>query len=300
MSRTLIWDGDDYRRNKVSYDALGALRGFVPLSLGAIAILMLVHSFASWPVSVSLLGAAISIRKLAAKYNWNLVVRRKLNDCYYESMRQALVTKYPHGIVYILQNVLETLEFFNITALPWQDKFFTVQYGWPNQTLLQEAVDAANYLAEKWPELAPPEKTTSMATIRTMIKPEVMYLRGHMRVADVNNPEVQYYGASVRLNQIMYFRNLYIYSFTEQDYSEVISSRPQAPLSQSPAYKPISGRMTNPANRPTRVMSLDEYISDNRSLRYLDKEQQIKKYNEYLAAKDLAPYQDSQETDDVW
>ena len=260
MSRTLVWDGESYRRNKGSYQARGLIRVIAPLSLTALALAALLG--ASWLASATLLAAAAIVWILTANNNWDLALRRKLNESYYESMRQAIVTKYPHGITYILENVLETLKAFNITALPWQHKFYDVQYGWPNQTLLQEAIDAANYLAEKWPNLDPAEKTMAMTTIRNMIKSEVIYLRGRMEVADTRCPVVQYFGVDTKLKEEMYCRNLYIFSYTQEDHNSALMSRKSSPMPGSiyPGNRLIAGSC-NISN--IEVLSLSEFTSSH-------------------------------------
>jgi hypothetical protein len=215
-------------------------------------------------------------------------------------MRQALVTQYPHGISYILHNVLETLRFFRITALPWQDKFFSIQYGWPNQTLLQEAIDAANYLSNKWSDLDPVEKTMAMSTIRNMIKSEVIFLRGHMYVADARSPNVQYNGVHINLEECMFYRNLYIYSYTSDVYSQMCPSIESLPAPTRQTPKPSVLDHPSPPHGSKAAFSLDEFLSVNKSLRYLDREQQVKKYEEYLVSLATGLVHHRDDPDDVW
>lgn len=271
------------------------------MACGGMAALLFISSPTyNWPVSVGLISFAAITWKLSENSDLSLSLRRKLNDSYYESMRQALVTQFPHGIAYILENVLETLEFFEITEPPWQDKFYSIQYGWPNQTVLREAIDAAHYLSGKWHKLDPAEKTMAMSTIRNMIKSEVIYLRGRMSVYDVQHPNVQYFGANVKLAESMYHRSLYIYSYTQKDYDKEPLARPLTHMPASAMPKPSAPASPLPANAKKPSYTLEMFISENRTLQYYSREQQIVEYNKYLNSAGISISDHQEISEDVW
>lgn len=117
---------------------------------------------------------------------------RAISSAYRWSIRAALETEFPEGIIYILENTLKQLKKVGVNNQPYKqsesysDGTSDVR-GFPNQTNLRNAIRMAQDLSREWDALALHGGFTAqidaMERVKTLIRPEDMWLdRGNMRV----------------------------------------------------------------------------------------------------------------------
>jgi uncharacterized protein YneF (UPF0154 family) len=143
-------------------------------------------------------------------------IKKAINDGYYLSIRQALVTEYPHGIVYILENVLSHLARYNLNYLPERYQHGWLVHGWPNQTKLKEALNMAKTLSAEWTKLNPVEQSQAMENIRSRIQTEDMYLGN--KYERTNEGQIEYPGPNIEIKQEYYQFKIYKYYYDYEDY----------------------------------------------------------------------------------
>ena len=102
-----------------------------------------------------------------------------IRSAYIWSIKEALKTEYPHGVVYILENILKELDKFELNWNP--DSRFSNgdRYGFPNKTNLKETIKMARELSKDWEQLnalEPAKASQYMAAIRARIQQEDFYL----------------------------------------------------------------------------------------------------------------------------
>lgn len=124
--------------------------------------------------------------------------KKKIAYGYPRSIKEALTTEYPEGMVYILQNVLEELDRFDLDFPPSRKQgnqrsplkpadrdIIDINQtdddvrGFPNQTNLKEAIYMAQDLSQEWSGLNYTEKSDAMGRIRARIQEEDMWLDWH-------------------------------------------------------------------------------------------------------------------------
>jgi hypothetical protein len=313
MGRKLIWDGAHYKNNRAMIESRKLMRIIVPLCLLAAAILSIfaTGSFAPMPV-VFLIGAIVAWNVLNNNFS-DRAFRLCVNSSYYESMQHAVTTSYPHGISFILKNVISTLQALKITAFPYRDKWYEYTIGWPNQTILREAVDAADYLSTKWDDMEPAEKSMAMASIRNMIQSEVFYLSGQITQSAEFSPRV-YEGANITVNNSARYQNLYVYFYDDSDYQRDVKDRQSG--HSNTAYKSLvtnadNNRNASPSkkshsvkNQNNHITHIDfkQFIESRPSLHYLNEEQQRSHYRRYLSGEGIPIQTDQKDLsdEDVW
>ncbi|WP_431708737.1 hypothetical protein [Geminocystis sp. CENA526] len=202
-------------------------------------------------------------------------------------MSQTLLTNYPHGIVYILQNTLKHLDNFGINYLPW--KSTDGREGWPNKTVLKEAIEIARYAVEKWDSYEPVEKTTTIANIRQMIQPEVM----EFPHVSVSYNSYDYYFHLEHINEKHHNIDIYYYYYNDDDYRRDTGNQPPKPdfpttyqSSPQPEYEPTP--QTQP-EATQQVLTLREFLAQNTGLLYLSEAEQQEEYHKYLADMGVKP-----------
>lgn len=313
MGKSLIWSGDYYKSNQSKIEGKKLLRIVFPLCLIGMAILVIVKSKDYGPVSAALgIAAYVAWASLGNKFS-DLTFRLCLNRSYYESMQHALSTTYPHGIAFILRNILSTLKIFNITGLPYRDKWYEFTIGWPNQAILREAADAAEYLSTKWNAMEPAEKSMAMAQIRNMIQSEVFYLSGDITQTFQNSPRV-YQGPNVAVNDNLRHQNLYVYYYDEDDYRRNVKcsgnkdgnitqdSIDTNAASNSKASPSQNFHSVKKQNNNTSQIRFKEFIETRPSLQYLDEQEQRNEYHRYLSSDGVPPQSNRNANidEDVW
>jgi hypothetical protein len=313
MGRKLIWDGTYYKENQAKIELGKLMRIIVPLGLIAAAILAVFQTQTFAPIPLILaIGAIAAWNVLSNKFS-DRAFRLCFNSSYYESMRHAVTTNYPHGISFVLENVLSTLQAFNIKELPYRDKWYEFTIGWPNQTILREAADAAEYLSSKWDDMEPAEKSMAMASIRNMIQSEVFYLVGDITSSSNFSPRV-YQGANIIVNNYARHQNLYVYFYDEADYQrgvnvsqnshgnfshKRIETNSASNNKASPSQNSLSVKNQN---NNTSQISFKQFIETRPSLQYLAEEQQRKEYHRYLSTDGMPPQsnRNANMDEDVW
>lgn len=313
MGKKQIWDGAHYKNNRAMIESRKLMCIIVPLCLLAAAILSVfaTGSFAPIPV-IFLIGAIVAM--FCMKTPWtDRAFRLCVNSSYYESMQHAVTTSYPHGISFILENVISSLQLLNITALPYRDKWYEYTIGWPNQTILREAADAAKYLSTKWDDMEPAEKSMAMASIRNMIQSEVFYLCGNITPSTQLSPSV-YEGANITVNNHVRYQSLYVYFYDDADYQRDVKARRSG--HGNTAHKSLvtnTANMSNASpskkshsvkdqNNHTTQITFKQFIESQPSLHYLSEEQQRSQYRKYLSSEGIPieTYQRDLSDEDVW
>ena len=137
-----------------------------------------------------------------------------LSDTYRWSIRSALITPTPEGVVYILENTLEQLAKFDIYHLPVHHTYsFSTSSdgsssrsdirGFPNTTNLREAINIAQYLSREWSTLNPIEQSRGMAEIRAKIQPEDMWLDSQSIGLSEKHSEIDIYWFQYEISDIV-------------------------------------------------------------------------------------------------
>ncbi|MEI6443905.1 MAG: hypothetical protein WCO29_12470 [Nostocales cyanobacterium ELA583] len=230
-----------------------------------------------------------------------------INEGYHLSIKEALVTEYPHGVVYILENVLQHLENFDLNFLPERHQHNWLVYGWPNQTKLKEAIRMAKILSFEWEKLNPAEQSQAMENIRQKIQTEDMYLGGNWVINNLNG-EIDYKGVDLdeihkqdiigifksildsksRKERYLRFKNylqfkIYKYYYGYDDY--------QADLAQSnEGYRnpSLEFAQSPPKIAAQEVSSFTEWVQNNPVIQKFTESQQRKAYQKYLFEKGVS------------
>ncbi|MCA2553455.1 MAG: hypothetical protein IM466_06845, partial [Microcystis sp. M04BS1] len=152
-------------------------------------------------------------------YLIKLSLGEALSNAYRWSIREALQTTHPDGIIYILDNVLKQFDKFNLNLQPQRtnynqsrtkshaDSGISYTYGisdvkgFPNRTNLKETINMAQTLSQEIAKLNLAEKSRAMGEIRDRIQAEDMWL--DWKTFDLTNK---------------YDLDVYWYSYTEEDH----------------------------------------------------------------------------------
>lgn len=243
---------------------------YLPFGLSkAIAIILLFLSIASPFISLN------SFRKEDAK--------KKIAYGYRRSIKEALKTEYPEGVVYILQNVIQELDRFGLDFLPSKKQGTIMSFalnpvydaataalvkhlqtdsdirGFPNRTNLKEAIYMAQTLSQEWHGFNYTEKSRSMAEIRAKIEAEDMWLDWNK----ITLPQGKI--------------QAYWYSYTEEDHRNNQSF--SNPTPQTPTPKP------QPPSSTSQVLSFEEWVNQNPALQHFSEQEQREAYQRYLKSK---------------
>ena len=100
---------------------------------------------------------------------------RSICNAYTLSIKEALKTEYPHGVVYILGGILEELDKFELDLNPDSKFHEGKRYGFPNKTNLKETVLMAQMLCKEWEQLKVYDQaraSQAMGQIRARIQQE--------------------------------------------------------------------------------------------------------------------------------
>lgn len=163
---------------------------------------------------------------------------KQLSDGYRQSVREALRTEHPDGIVYILEKTLEQLARFDINHPPERTSITggiahddgrssssSDVKGFPNQTNLREAIRVAQYLSREWAQLNPVEQSRSMADIRAKIQPEDISLDVEKFNLSKEQLEINVYWFSYNVDDII---DLGISYFKSKNYQQAIAEYTKA------------------------------------------------------------------------
>ena len=230
-----------------------------------------------------------------------------INEGYYLSIREALVTEYPHGIVYILENVLQHLENFDLNFLPQRNQSDWLVYGWPNTTKLKEAVRTAKILALEWEKLNPAEQSQAMENIRLKIQTEDMYLGNNFTI-NSRDGGIDYKGVDLdeihKQDIVILFKSIFDSKIGEERYLQFKNYRQikiykyyydyddyQADLAQSnEGYRNPSLEFahSSPEIDAQEVSSFTEWVQNNPVIQKFTESQQRRAYQKYLSEKGVS------------
>jgi hypothetical protein len=199
------------------------------------------------------------------KYYFETYFNYAVTQGYLFSMRQAVLTEYPQGIVYILKNILQHLQLFGI------DRYLPSDIV-PNTAVLKEAVHMAQTLSQEWEKLNSVEKSQALANIRQKIEPEI-------KTVEIIDEDIK---DMVIENKYNY--EIYQYSYDFDDYqAELKQSSRQLPLSDISIGFPSSTTTSN----STKVLTFSDWVKQNPALEHFSEAQQQKAYQKYLAGKGI-------------
>lgn len=218
-----------------------------------------------------------------------------INEGYYLSIREALVTEYPHGIVYILKKVLEHLDRYNINYLPVRYQHDWLVHGWPNTTKLKEAIKLAQTLSAEWTRLNPTEQSQGMENIRSKIQTEDMYLGTDWKQIKTSDgkaefEKIEYPGPNIKIEEEYYKFKIYKYYYDYEDYqtelqlnnssiNTKIIQQLESPLSKNSPF-------LSPSQQNT-VINFNDWVNQNPALQHFSEAQQQKAYQKYLTEKGI-------------
>lgn len=202
------------------------------------------------------------------------------------SIRAALETKYPQGIIYIIGNTLKELEKFGINYLHYRIDYGTnttihANYsestsgvrGFPNKTNLKAAMRKAEDLSKEWEQLNNVERIKNMEEIWAMIEKEDMWL--DWKVMTVNLGKEIYW----------YFYDENAHRAIIQHPSNTISAR-QAQNELSSSTQPVFNPQTR-TQSSRKILNYEEFLQqvqdqDPNFCHYFE-HQKLEKYKEYLS-----------------
>jgi hypothetical protein len=203
-----------------------------------------------------------------------------LSNAYRWSIREALQTTHPEGVVYILDSVLKQFDKFNLTLQPqrtnynqsrtksYADSGISYTYGisdvkgFPNRTNLKETINMAQILNQEIAKLNLAEKSRAMGEIRNRIQAEDMWL--DWKTFDLTNK---------------YDLDVYWYSYTEEDHHNNQSFSNPTPQTPPPKSQPPSST--------SQVLSFEEWINQNPALQHFSEQEQREAYQRYLKSKGI-------------
>jgi hypothetical protein len=107
--------------------------------------------------------------------------KQAISSGYRWSIKAALETPHPEGVIYILENTLKELNKFGINYQPGGSSYTSDDgvndvKGFPNKTNLREAIDMAHVLSAEWSRYNAVERSRAMGEIRAKIQSEDMWL----------------------------------------------------------------------------------------------------------------------------
>lgn len=208
--------------------------------------------------------------------SWNNYLAA-IGDAYCSTVRNALAAEHPLSIIYLLESALKELERFNLSnQQPHRTQYQTLPgnwYGFPNQANLREAICMAQDLAKKWSRLDATERARSMTEVREKIESEEFFLDWvFMGQGKMNIPKGE---------------NIYWYSFTEEDYQELLSlyNQPsQVPINESQSSRPEPNRQQT--CNISQILTYEDWLTKYwEDLQYLSEEKRAQSYQRYSNSK---------------
>jgi hypothetical protein len=303
-------------KKRVTPQKIGFLYGLGAL-FGVVFLGGIVGAFLSlYDMRLSVITIAISIIwGISACFNSrrNQKISNYINSissAYRWSIREALKTEYPQGIIYIVGNTLKELEKFGIKDQPYKESYSNSESwsnqngysysksisdvrGFPNQTNLKAVIYQAEHLSQEWGQLNNVERINAMKEIWAMIEKEDMWL--DWKVMRVNlGKEIYWYSYDESDHR----------AFFQHNYNPITSSSAQHHLPQStqpvfnPPYHPQptlipepKPPVNNPPSPPSqRVLTFEEFLQQHPGVKYLEKpEDQREEYHKYLASMGVQP-----------
>jgi hypothetical protein len=215
-----------------------------------------------------------------------------ISNAYRWSIRAALETEYPQGIIYIIGNTLKELEEFGINHQPYKfsytdgenwsndsgystSKSTSDVRGFPNKTNLKTAIYQAEHLRQEWRQLNNVERINAMREIWAMIEKEDMWLDWSVMTVNLG-------------------KEIYWYSYDEGDYPAIIQhpsntiSAGQAQNKLSSYTQPVSNSQTG-AQFSRKILTYEEFLQQQPIYLYLSQLEQRDEYHKYLASMGVQP-----------
>ena len=267
MGRQLIWEDSSSASKRKS--SINMFKAFI---ISLVMFIFLYNTFLSPFLILAMIVTGWSIFYDVGRSE----LKTAINEGYYLSIREALITEYPQGFVYILENVLLHLQNFRIDYLPLREQEGWLVHGWPNQTKLKEAVRMAKTLSLEWEKLNPTEQSQAMENIRQKIQTEDMYLGSSW--VRTKEGEIEYPGPNISISKDCYKFKIYHYYYNYDDY--------QADLAQSnEGYRNPSLEFahSSPEIDAQEVSSFTEWVQNNPVIQKFTESQQRRAYQKYLS-----------------
>ena len=209
-----------------------------------------------------------------------------ISNAYRWSIKEALKTEYPHGVIYILENILQELDKFDLDWQPDSRYHNGKRYGFPNKTNLKETIKMARRLTEVWEQLDSYDSVKSsqaMAEIRGRIEQEDMYLWDNIK--PLRNKNIYYfsysqedYEAEGSLNNLSKPNNATTKNnYTEESYYNNSSEQNDETFENNHTDQPY---FNNAANN--KLLSFQDWLDNNSALQYFSPEEQENAYQKYV------------------
>ncbi|MDY7048001.1 MAG: hypothetical protein RPG89_05110 [Microcystis panniformis WG22] len=226
------------------------------------------------------------------KYSKSGVLAGRIVNAYTWSIKEALRTEYPEGIVYILDNTVKQFKRFGLDLRPYKVGaysgglhsipammvFFGKRsevMGFPNLANLKEARNMAQDLSQEWSHRNSTERSRAMSEIRHKIAEEDMQIVCGLFVGKTGFG----WKKVVSLSKVE-DKNVYWYSYTEEDHHNNQSfSNPTPPTSQTPTPKPQPPSSTHSST--SRVLTFEEWVNQNPALQHFSEQEQREAYQRY-------------------
>ncbi|NCS24797.1 MAG: hypothetical protein GPI96_09870 [Microcystis aeruginosa BS13-02] len=219
------------------------------------------------------------------------IIAGRISNAYTWSIKEALRTEYPEGIIYILDNTLKQFKRFGLDLRPYKVGaysgglhsitaimvFFGKRsevMGFPNLANLKEARNMAQDLCQEWLHRNSTERSRAMSEIRHKIAEEDMLLIFGFFVGETGFG----WKKVVSLSKVE-DKNVYWYSYTEEDHHNNQSfsnpTPPTPPTPQTPTPKP------QPPSNTSQVLSFEEWVNQNPALQHFSEQEQREAYQRY-------------------
>ena len=217
----------------------------------------------------------IFLRGVGSKQKKYLRRANALAICYKTSLRNAIKCEYPHGMAWILSNMVEELK---NAGLDRQDPFRWEYGGFPDISRLKSALVLANAVDAQSDHILRLGEEAAMAQAMENI-------RNMLRQEDV------WFGTKFLVSTGEWDDACYWYDLTEEDQREYLKTKPcNAPSATSIRQQPLISR--GPSESLLQVLSFetftaenlasfDQYLKINPSLHYLSDQERKQEYSGY-------------------
>jgi hypothetical protein len=281
MGKQLLWDGQKYQ-------SLTPLR--IILIVSVIPLVLFTLMSKQW-ILLNIFLPVTGFWTWFSCSNAKKKCKNAINEGYYLSIKQALLTDYPHGIVYILENVLKQFNNYGFNYLPHRETVFERVRGWPNTGNLKSVITTARYIMERWDELNPVEQSEQMANLRAKIQPEDMWLWGLLTKPNYGPSYYQHGCPDLKLSGHHYSINIYKYYYDEEDYRRDRGNKlPKHHVPNvNPEPQPNFPTTYPQPEPPKRILTFEEFLQQHPGLLYLLEREQREEYHKYLASMGLQP-----------
>lgn len=197
---------------------------------------------------------------------------RAISRAYRWSIRAALETNYPEGIIYILNNTLAQLQVVGINYQPAKQSSYGDTIGYPDQTKLRNAIKMAEEVRQQWGDITRlggvAAQIQAMENIKNMIRSEDVWMYGMRESMKVNLG-----------------KELYWFSYPDEDHQAISELNNNTISPPPPIVEPKPPVNNPPSPPPQRVLTFKEFLQQHPGLLYLSEPEQEEEYKKYLVSK---------------